>query len=86
MVIAQRYLQIHQDMVDKLSANARNGLATYMHFYQKALSKVIKKLEPREILDAKETAKRWNSIGPPHHVQAKYSFQCQLQFMNTNEF
>jgi hypothetical protein len=72
MVVAQRQPQVHQEAVDKMSANARNGSREYMAFYQKALSKVIKKLPAVDINDAKASAARWNTMGPPPEIQAKY--------------
>ena len=53
-------------------ANARNGSREYMAFYQKALSKVIKKLPAVDINDAKASTAWWNTMGPPPEIQAKY--------------
>jgi hypothetical protein len=43
-----------------------------MTFYQKALSKVIKKSPTVDIEDAKATAAWWNTMGPLPEIQAKY--------------
>ena len=72
MEVAQQQPQVHQEAVDKMSANVRNGSREYMAFYQKALSKVIKKSLAVDINDAKTSTAQWNTMGPPPEIQAKY--------------
>jgi hypothetical protein len=71
MVLAQRYPAIHQQAVDKLSNQADKGSRAYLRCYQSALSNVLAKLPSAEIEDAKDTAKKWNTMGPPHEIRAK---------------
>ena len=71
MVIAQRHPGIHHKIIDKLSMGAARGSKTYMQSYQKALSDVISTLTKADIDDAKETARRWNNLGPPHDIQCQ---------------
>jgi hypothetical protein len=71
MVLAQRYPAIHQQAVDKLSNQAVKGSQAYLRCYQSALSRVLAKLPGAEIDNAKDTAKKWNSMGPPHEIRAK---------------
>lgn len=71
MVVAQRHPGIHEKIIDKLSLGAARGSRPYMQTYQKALSDVISSLTKADIEDAKDTARRWNNLGPPHEIQCR---------------
>ena len=71
MVIAQRHPEIHHKIIDQFSSGAARGTRSYMKVYQKALSQVISSLTATDIEDAKNTARRWNNVGPPHEVQCQ---------------
>jgi hypothetical protein len=71
MVIAQEYTHLHHDIMTVLSSGASNGSKEYMKVYQKALTKLIHKMEGKDLESAKETAKRWNMLGPPRDIQVR---------------
>jgi hypothetical protein len=71
MVIAQQHTHLHHDIMSSLSSGALNGSKDYMRVYQKALTKLIKKLPERDIDNASELAKKWNMIGPPREIQVR---------------
>ena len=78
MVIAQQYTHMHHDIMHHLSPGASNGSKEYMKVYQKALTKLIKKMSREDVETAQETAKRWNTLGPPREIQVRYDgfFNC----------
>ena len=71
MILAETYRdQIHTD-TKELAGNAPAGSQEFLGQYQIALSKFIESLGDEEIEAAKETAKDWNSRGPPAEVQKR---------------
>ena len=71
MIIAENHRHRVHAETKRLAGDATPGSQAFLGHYQSALSNIVNSLSEKEVEEAKETAKEWNSRGPPAEVQKR---------------